>query len=99
MSPDLCPALVRAAAAIAGGLFIGGVVGIWYFGVLWRSTRAMVDGRSMVRVAVFQLLRLVVTGGALVLAVTCGGTLSLLAATAAIIGARAVVLRRSGTGP
>ena len=99
MSPDLYPAFARAAAAIAGGLFIGSVVGACYFGLLWRSTRAMVEGHSIVRVAVFQLLRLVVTGGALVLAVTCGGALSLLAATAAIIGAREVVLRRSGTGP
>lgn len=87
---------VTVAAEIGAGLAVGLAIGTMYFAALWRVTRDTVEGGSVFRLIGLQMLRLVLTGAALTLVTVYGGALALIAAAGGIVGARELVLRRTG---
>jgi hypothetical protein len=91
--------IVDAAAQIAGGLLIGLAAGTAYFTMLWRGTLAIVHHATVLRVVMLQLARIAVIGAALTLVALYGGGLSLIATAIGVVGARELVLRRTGARP
>ena len=97
MTLAIDPAFVaRTAVEISAGLLVGLIVGTVYFGMLWRSTRALTGEGTILRAIMLQFARLALAAVALTLVARYGGAFALLAAAAAIIAARELVLRRAG---
>ena len=99
MTLPIDPEIIAIAARAAGALAVGFVVGLVYFGALWRATERLVAGGSAVAIIALHLFRLLLIAAVLVASVWLGGAAALIAAALGITAARQLVSRRIGARP